>query len=566
MPTIQYPNHPNTDTAFVVQDDGTKNRALMTAPQDTSTLELPKNANSCKGYVTINGKKQRVVMTVDATGGSGGSVDYSKTVQKTSTMPTADASNVGQVYLYTGNTDSNYTQNYIYKNVKTALYTGTVSFEAATISGTTVACSGDNFANFLTESGVEPLSVVSGTMTYDVAGDLWILEGKDSSGNTVLTFQEYQQDFVDAGFTFTGTPSNGDVIAFTCTVEEVSTSYAWTRIDVQPSGGSWGSIKGDINNQKDLTDILEQKQSILTIEGQDRISVKNTIRTHVPGYAPVKRIYTVSAHSGIKTGIKIPTGETNFYLYMTFSPSSERQWSLFQAAENSAEPYGIVGDDSGTIEFRWKGETICKSTVKRTGGHRYSLELYLNNGQANLITTDLDSEKIDEAHGIYDPIAPEIEFYLFEPPYGLRSSQGGTSIEHAAIDYNDELSLDLWPYIKSDTVSDGVLYSQATGQFYTKDFGSIYGNTAQGLENFAIQYVPEIINTTLLLSNWSNNEQTIHVPGMLASSVVLVNPEPSSQADYINAGIFCTAQTYGKLTFKCDNVPTSDIPIVLVRL
>jgi hypothetical protein len=72
MPTIQYPNHPNTDTAFVVQDDGTKNRALMTAPQDTSTLELPKNANSCKGYVTINGKKQRVVMTADVMGGGGG--------------------------------------------------------------------------------------------------------------------------------------------------------------------------------------------------------------------------------------------------------------------------------------------------------------------------------------------------------------------------------------------------------------------------------------------------------------------------------------------------------------
>lgn len=72
MPTIQYPNHPNTDTAFVVQDDGTKNRALMTAPQDTSTLELPKNANSCKGYVTINGKKQRVVMTADVMGGGSG--------------------------------------------------------------------------------------------------------------------------------------------------------------------------------------------------------------------------------------------------------------------------------------------------------------------------------------------------------------------------------------------------------------------------------------------------------------------------------------------------------------
>lgn len=69
MPEIQYPKNPNSDTAFVVQEDGTKNRALMTAPQDTSSLELPTNSNSCKGYVTIDGKKQRVILTADIGGG-----------------------------------------------------------------------------------------------------------------------------------------------------------------------------------------------------------------------------------------------------------------------------------------------------------------------------------------------------------------------------------------------------------------------------------------------------------------------------------------------------------------
>lgn len=74
MPEIQYPKNPNSDTAFVVQEDGTKNRALMTAPQDTSTLELPSNANSTKGYVTVDGKKQRVILTADiGSGGGGGS-------------------------------------------------------------------------------------------------------------------------------------------------------------------------------------------------------------------------------------------------------------------------------------------------------------------------------------------------------------------------------------------------------------------------------------------------------------------------------------------------------------
>ena len=156
-------------------------------------------------------------------------------IVKSLTMPLASTTPAGSVYQYLGKTNASYTHGYIYENVKTATYTGTVSFEAASLSGTTVACSGDDFANFLTESGVEPLSVVSGTMTYDAAGSLWVLVGKNADNETVLTFQEYQEDYEDFGFTFTGTPQDGDVVAFTCTVEEASASYAWNRIDVQPT-------------------------------------------------------------------------------------------------------------------------------------------------------------------------------------------------------------------------------------------------------------------------------------------------------------------------------------------
>lgn len=175
---------------------------------------------------------------VRVVGGGGGSVDYTKVVSKTKTMPVAGADNANMIYLYDGPTNATYTHGYVYENKKTATYTGTVSFEPATLSGTTVACSGDDFANFLTESGVEPLNVVSGTMTYDAAGNLWILVGKNASDETVLSFQEYQEDYEDFGFTFTGTPQDGDVIAFTCTVEEASASYTWERIDVQPAGAT----------------------------------------------------------------------------------------------------------------------------------------------------------------------------------------------------------------------------------------------------------------------------------------------------------------------------------------
>ena len=74
MPTIKYPNNPNVETAFVEQDDGTKNRVVLTAAQDISTIEYPSNPNSTKAYVTVNGKKQRVVMTADIAGGGGSSL------------------------------------------------------------------------------------------------------------------------------------------------------------------------------------------------------------------------------------------------------------------------------------------------------------------------------------------------------------------------------------------------------------------------------------------------------------------------------------------------------------
>lgn len=171
-------------------------------------------------------------------GGGGGSVDYTKVVSKTKTMPVAGADNANMIYLYDGPTDATYTHGYVYENKKTATYTGTVSFEAATLSGTTVACDGDDFAAFLTEAGADPTPIVSGTMTYDAGAGGWRLVGKDADNNTVTSFLEYNEDYEDAGFTFTGTPEDGDIIAFTCTVEEASASYAWERIDVQPAGDS----------------------------------------------------------------------------------------------------------------------------------------------------------------------------------------------------------------------------------------------------------------------------------------------------------------------------------------
>lgn len=180
--------------------------------------------------------------------GSGGQIDYTRVVEKTTEMPMASELNYKTIYMYVGATDATYTHGYIYECQKTSItYTGTVSFEAATLSATTVTCDGDDFATFLTEGGADPTPIVSGTMTYDAGAGGWRLVGKDAEDNTVTSFLEYTEDYTDHGFVFTGTPEDGDVIAFTCTVEEDTVLYSWVRLDVQPNAvtsvnGSTGAV------------------------------------------------------------------------------------------------------------------------------------------------------------------------------------------------------------------------------------------------------------------------------------------------------------------------------------
>lgn len=341
MPTIQYPKNPNIDTAFVVQDDGTKNRALMTAPQDTSTLELPSNSNSTKGYVTVDGKKQRVILTADigGGGGGGGSVDYAKTVQRAETMPTAAASNAGQQFLYSGESDATYTHGYIYENVKTATYTGTVSFEAATLSGTTVTCSGDDFANFLTEAGADPTPIVSGTMTFEADANGWRLVGKDSNDNTVTTFIEYVEDYEDAGFVFTGTPQDNDVIAFTCTVEEASATYTWTRIDVQPSPVIPDPLPSQTGNAG----------KFLTTDGTDASWSDKPLVNRATGTQAVAVVGTATGTGATSVGLGVGASGS-FSLAAGWSASSSASYSVALGARAKATAIGAIQLNSTTAD------------------------------------------------------------------------------------------------------------------------------------------------------------------------------------------------------------------------
>ena len=76
------------------------------------------------------------------------------------------------------------------------------------------------------------------------------------------------------------------------------------------------------------------------------------------------------------------------------------------------------------------------------------------------------------------------------------------------------------------------------------------------------------VNSTITLAaaGWSSNTQTVNVTGMTATGVVMVSPDPTDQSAYTSAGIICSAQAAGTLTFTCSTTPSSDLSVNVVML
>lgn len=75
----------------------------------------------------------------------------------------------------------------------------------------------------------------------------------------------------------------------------------------------------------------------------------------------------------------------------------------------------------------------------------------------------------------------------------------------------------------------------------------------------AAQTIPATV--TLSLSGWSSNKQTVSVNGVTVNSNVVVSPAPASFAAYGEAGVYCSAQASGKLTFTCTDTPSAALTV-----
>ena len=69
------------------------------------------------------------------------------------------------------------------------------------------------------------------------------------------------------------------------------------------------------------------------------------------------------------------------------------------------------------------------------------------------------------------------------------------------------------------------------------------------------------VSVTLRASGWNANTktQTVSVSGVTATVNLIITAAPDSYMAYAKAGVRCTTQGAGTLTFACETVPTSDV-------
>lgn len=85
----------------------------------------------------------------------------------------------------------------------------------------------------------------------------------------------------------------------------------------------------------------------------------------------------------------------------------------------------------------------------------------------------------------------------------------------------------------------------------------------------AVEYIDskkKAVTVSLPASGWAGNAQSVNVGGVTAGNTILVGYSPDSFESYSDAGIRCTGQGAGTLTFVCERTPDADVNVNVVIL
>ena len=424
------------------------------------------------------------------------------------TVPTAGSTYVGQIYQYIGTTDSTYTHGYIYECARVftpSTVTSATQTTGSSLSNITVDAAVYTAKFYSTAGRLPDADTVN--FTYVASSSTWKVSGyRMSASGQLLT---------DWGISCDGTPANGDVIAVE--THGGAVSYAWQQTNVQPSGGS--GLPSQTGNAG----------KFLTTDGTD---------------ASWATVDTLPSQTG-QSGKFLTTDGTN--------------------ASWSDKPLVNTATGFNTIAVRSQ-----------------SLGIAIQNAVAIGVLTNVKTQCVAIGYGATatDGIsAVAIGFQANCARFGVAIGPDAKTTQSSAIQLGTGTNSNANTF-KVGNANGNFEIMSADGTIPTDRFTTtpvadgtyvptltISSGTATRTWGAAAS-APVVPATmpTLAVADWSSNTQTVNVTGVTASNIVFVSPAPASAADYAAAGIVCTAQGSGTLTFTCTTVPSNVITVNVVIL
>ena len=314
--------------------------------------------------------------------GGGGSIDESRVIVKSATIPAASVDNLGKFYCYSGATNATYTHGYIYQCIAGSVsYEANIAFEHSTFASEDFYKAGQ----LIVDAGVaDPTLVTGGTMTYALAGNLWSIVFTDANGNALNTAYNIYTDDLEQDYDILPTvdPSefvDGQVVNMSINNVIAHQDYLWERMDVQPSTeigrylSGWNCATG-LAATNPPTSPYQYKTG-------DYFIVSSVATGGANNYKPNGSSYTTGVASTTVESSAVAINDT--YLY------DGTNWTLLKTGSAVTSVNGQVGDVTvqATLVSGTNIKTINGSSVLGSGDLELSTYLTYPSGWTTNSTT-----------------------------------------------------------------------------------------------------------------------------------------------------------------------------------
>jgi hypothetical protein len=122
------------------------------------------------------------------------------------------------------------------------------------------------------------------------------------------------------------------------------------------------------------------------------------------------------------------------------------------------------------------------------------------------------------------------------------------------------------PTVRIDGTANADAVPVLTARSYAPAVGDRVALDRIGLRYVAVYAIGKNgADVMLTAAGWSNLSQTVAAPGLNAGAALNAVPAGAdARAAWTAAGVYCSAQAAGSLTFGCSTAPTADIAVKVI--